>query len=74
MHVKIEDNKSSRIEGTRTTIDKDLLDISDINPEKREDWQEVQNYIKATNYGVERRQNYFPACNRLIREMHTILM
>lgn len=74
MHVKIEANKSSRIEGTKTTIEEDLLDISDINPEKRDDWQEVQNYIKATNYGVERIQNGFPVCNRLIREIHKILM
>ena len=74
MHVKIEANKSSRIEGTKTTIEEDLLDISDINPEKRDDWQEVQNYIKATNYGVERIQNGFPVCNRLVREIHKILM
>lgn len=74
MHVKIEANKSSRIEGTRTTVDEDLLDITDINPEKRDDWQEVQNYVKATNYGVERIKDSFPVCTRLIREMHKILM
>lgn len=74
MHVKIEANKSSRIEGTRTTVDEDLLDIIDINPEKRDDWQEVQNYVKATNYGVERIKEDFPVCTRLIREMHKILM
>ena len=74
MHVKIEANKSSRIEGTRTTVEEDLLDITDINPEKRDDWEEVQNYVKATNYGVERIRNGFPVCNRLIREIHGILM
>jgi len=74
MHVKIEANKSSRIEGTRTTVDEDFLDITDINPEKRDDWQEVQNYVKATNYGVEKIKNGFPVCTRLIREMHKILM
>ena len=74
MHVKIEANKSSRIEGTRTTVEEDLLDITDINPEKRDDWEEVQNYVKATNYGVERIKNGFPVCTRLIRELHKILM
>lgn len=74
MHVKIEANKSSRIEGTRTTVEEDLLDIADINPEKRDDWEEVQNYVKATNYGVERIKEGFPVCTRLIREIHKILM
>ena len=74
MHVKIEANKSSRIEGTKTTVEEDLLDVSDINPEKRDDWEEVQNYVKATNYGVERIREGFPVCTRLIREIHKILM
>lgn len=74
MHIKIEANKSSRIEGTRTTVEEDLLDISDINPEKRDDWEEVQNYVKATNYGVEKIKEGFPVCTGLIREIHKILM
>lgn len=74
MHVKIEANKSSRIEGTRTTVEEDLLDVIDINPEKRDDWEEVQNYVKATNYGVERIKDGFLVCTRLIREIHGILM
>ena len=74
MHVKIEANKSSRIEGTRTTVEEDLLDVTDINPEKRDDWEEVQNYVKAINYGVERIKEGFPVCTRLMRELHKILM
>ncbi len=74
MHVKIEANKSSRIEGTRTTVEEDLLDVTEINPEKRDDWEEVQNYVKATNYGVQRIRDGFPVCTRLIREIHEILM
>jgi Fic family protein len=74
MHEKIEANKSSRIEGTKTTVEEDLLDISDISPEKRDDWEEVQNYIKAINYGIEQIKSDFPVCNRLIRDMHKILM
>ena len=43
-------------------------------PEKWDDWEEVQNYVKATNYGVERIREGFPVCTRLIREIHSILM
>ncbi len=74
MHVKIEANKSSKIEGTKTTIEEDLSDLQDINPEKKDDWEEVQNYVKATNYGIARINEDFPLCNRLIREIHKILL
>ena len=74
MHVKIEANKSSKIEGTKTTIEEDLSDLQDINPEKRDDWEEVQNYVKATNYGIDRINDGFPVCNRLIRDIHRILL
>ena len=74
MHVKIEANKSSKIEGTKTTIEEDLSDIQDINPEKRDDWEEVQNYVKATNYGIQKINEGFPVCNRLIRDIHRILL
>lgn len=74
MHVKIEANKSSRIEGTKTTVEEDLLDLADINPEKRDDWEEVQNYVKAINYGIEKINEGFPVCTRLIRDIHKILM
>ena len=73
MHVKVEANKSSRIEGTTTTIDEDLLEKLDVNPEKRDDWQEVQNYVEAINYGIKR-INELPVCTRLIKEIHSILM
>lgn len=74
MHVKIEAHNSNKIEGTKTTIEEDLSDLQDINPEKRDDWQEVQNYIKATNYGIDRINNGFPVCCRLFREIHKILL
>lgn len=74
MHVRIEANKSSKIEGTKTTIEEDLSDLQDINPEKRDDWVEVQNYIKATNFGIARINDEFPVCNRLFRDIHRILL
>ena len=74
MHIYNEANKSSRIEGTKTTIEEDLLPIEDILPEKRNDYIEVKNYIHALNYGIERVKGGFPLCNRLLREIHKILL
>lgn len=75
MHIKTEANKSSKIEGTKTSIEEDLLQIEDISPEKRDDYEEVHNYIKALNYGIERiSKDDFPLCNRLICEIHEILL
>ena len=47
MHIIKEANTSSRIEGTRTQMDEAVMDQEQIDPERRDDWQEVQNYIQA---------------------------
>ena len=75
MHIRTEANKSSKIEGTKTSIEEDLMDVEDISPEKRDDHEEVQNYIRAMHYGIDRIQNDgFPLTTRLIRETHDVLM
>lgn len=75
MHIKTEANKSSKIEGTKTSIKEDLLQIEDIAPEKRDDYEEVKNYIIALNYGIEKVvEDDFPLCNRLICEIHYRLL
>ena len=73
MHIIKEATQSSRIEGTRTNIDEAVLDEKDILPDGKDDWQEVQNYIEAMNYSIERLEN-LPLSSRLIREAHKILL
>lgn len=73
MHVIKEANTSSRIEGTQTNMDEALMKKEDILPSKRDDWQEVRNYVDALNYSIEQLAT-FPLSNRLIRKTHEILL
>ena len=73
MHIAKEATQSSKIEGTQTNIEDAFLNKNEISAEKRNDWEEVQNYIAAMNEAVNMLHT-LPFSSRLIRQTHKILL
>ena len=72
-HIAKEATQSSKIEGTQTKVEDVFLSEADVSIEKRNDWEEVQNYIMAMNEAVELLHK-LPFSTRLIKQAHKILL
>lgn len=75
MYVRKEALLSSQIEGTQSSLSDLLLFESDEVPGvPLNDVQEVSNYVAVINYGLARLREGMPLSNRLIREIHGVLL
>lgn len=73
MHVYKEATQSTKIEGTQTNIEEALQKREDVPEKRRNDWDEVQNYVKSLNYAMEEMAK-LPFSGRLIKKIHHILL
>lgn len=73
LHVTKEAVISSRIEGTQTRMDEALLPENEVKIERRDDWKEVRNYIKALNEAISCLEK-LPISSRLIKTTHRLLL
>ena len=74
-YVRKEAVLSSQIEGTQSSLSDLLMSELDEAPGVPvDDVSEVSNYVAALEHGLRRLRGGFPISNRLLREMHGILL
>lgn len=74
-YVRKEAVLSSRIEGTQSSLsDLLLFELDEAPGVPLDDVVEVSNYVAALDHGLARLRAGFPLSNRLIREIHGVLL
>jgi Fic family protein len=74
-YVRKEAVLSSQIEGTQSSLsDLLLFELEESPGVPRDDVVEVSNYVAALEHGLSRLRGGFPLSNRLIREIHGVLL
>ena len=73
MYIKNEAVQSSKIEGINSSISDSILSEKDVASDKKHDWEEVQNYVKALEYGVQELGKQKVSVD-LVCALHKILM
>jgi Fic family protein len=74
-YVRREAVLSSQIEGTQSSLsDLLLFELDEAPGAPVDDVVEVSRYVAALEHGVKRVRGGFPLSNRLVREMHEILL
>ncbi|MCY4653568.1 MAG: Fic family protein [Dehalococcoidia bacterium] len=74
-YVRKEALLSSQIEGTQSSLSELLIFENDqVQGVPLDDVTEVSNYVAALEHGLARLQEGFPLSNRLIREIHGVLL
>lgn len=74
-YVRKEAVLSSQIEGTKSSLsDLLLFELEEVPGVPLDDVVEVSSYVEAMNHGLQRLSGGFPFSNRLVREMHGILL
>ena len=74
-YVRKEAVLSSQIEGTQSSLsDLLLFEMKEAPGAPLDDVREVSNYVAAMEHGLKRLRGGFPLSNRLLREIHAILL
>src|SRR5450432_3334533 len=74
-YIRKEAVLSSQIEGTQSSLsDLLLFELDEVPGVPLDDVVEVSNYVAALDHGLTRLREGFPLSNRLIREIHGVLL